>query len=87
MEPALLMAGELLLYKAEPIGPRDGLGEARIGFARPLLNFADDGIGSHDRRRRLIATLRVRDPEIVLGMLVEIFGREPVVADRGLAPA
>jgi hypothetical protein len=48
-----------------------------------LLSFAQNGIGWRGRRLLLIATVRVRDPEVVLGVLIVIFGSDMVVADCG----
>jgi hypothetical protein len=52
-----------------------------------LLSFAHDGIGWRGRRRRLllIASVRVRDPEIMVGVLTEIFSRHAVVGGCGIA--
>jgi hypothetical protein len=42
-------------------------------------------VRGRDRRPLLIGVAgRIRDPQIVLGMLIEVFGRDPVVADRRL---
>jgi hypothetical protein len=48
-----------------------------------LLSIAQNGIGWRGRRLLLIATVRVCDAEIVLGVLVVIFGRHAIVGGCG----
>jgi len=75
------------LKEAGPIASPAGLRTLRDRLARSLLCFANGGIGRRSRpgRNPLLTTVaaRVRDAEIVLGVLIEIFCRDAVATRRG----
>jgi hypothetical protein len=86
--PPWLIPGGGFLYEAGALVSKARLRALRVGIARPLLSCAYRGIGWRGRPWCLLLaalSARVVYAKIVLGMLIQILGGNPIAPGRGLA--